>query len=55
MVVKQKNSYSIQEAIEKSATKLLQQEISLVVAGRTDAGSRRRTSSRIWILINVLS
>ena len=35
---KQKNSYSIQEAIEKSATKLLQQEISLVVAGRTDAG-----------------
>ena len=35
---KQKTVTSIQEAIEKSATKLLQQEISLVVAGRTDAG-----------------
>ena len=35
---KQKNSYSIQEAIENSAKKLLQQKIDLVVAGRTDAG-----------------
>jgi Pseudouridylate synthase len=35
---KQKNSYSVQEAIEKAANKLLQQKINLVVAGRTDAG-----------------
>ena len=35
---KQKNSFSIQEAIENSAEKLLQQKIDLVVAGRTDAG-----------------
>ncbi|MDC3024122.1 tRNA pseudouridine(38-40) synthase TruA [Alphaproteobacteria bacterium] len=35
---KQKNCLSIQEAIEKSAKKLLQQDINLVVAGRTDAG-----------------
>ena len=35
---KQKNSYTVQEAIEKSARKLLQQEIDLVVAGRTDSG-----------------
>ena len=35
---KQKNSYSIQEAIERSARKLLQQKIDLIVAGRTDAG-----------------
>ena len=35
---KQKNSYSVQEALEKSASKLLQQKIDLVVAGRTDAG-----------------
>ena len=33
-----KNSYSVQEAIENSASKLLQQEIGLVVAGRTDSG-----------------
>ena len=35
---KQKNSYSVQEAVEKAAIKLLQQKIDLVVAGRTDAG-----------------
>ncbi len=35
---KQKNSYSVQEAIEKAAKKLLQQKIDLVVAGRTDSG-----------------
>ena len=35
---KQKNSYSIQEAIERAARKLLQQKIDLIVAGRTDAG-----------------
>ena len=35
---KQKNSYSIQEAIERASSKLLQQKIDLVVAGRTDAG-----------------
>ena len=35
---KQKNSYSVQEAIENSARKLLQQNIDLVVAGRTDSG-----------------
>tara|TARA_B100000029_G_C17516771_1_gene938411 strand:- start:500 stop:1249 length:750 start_codon:yes stop_codon:yes gene_type:complete len=35
---KQKNSYSVQEAIEKAAYTLLQQKINLVVAGRTDAG-----------------
>ena len=35
---KQKNSYSVQEAVERAAIKLLQQKIDLVVAGRTDAG-----------------
>ena len=35
---KQKNSYTVQETIEKSARKLLQQNIDLVVAGRTDSG-----------------
>ena len=35
---KQKNSYTVQETIENSARKLLQQDIDLVVAGRTDSG-----------------
>ena len=35
---KQKNSYSVQEAIELASKKLFQEKINLVVAGRTDAG-----------------
>ena len=35
---KQKNNHTIQNTIEESAKKLLQQDIKLVVAGRTDAG-----------------
>ncbi len=35
---RQKNNYSVQEAIESAAKKLLQEDVELVVAGRTDAG-----------------
>lgn len=35
---KQKDQYSIQESVETAAKHLLQQDISLIVAGRTDAG-----------------
>ena len=35
---RQVNSYSVQEALEKAAKKLLQKKIDLVVAGRTDSG-----------------
>ncbi|MAJ24615.1 MAG: tRNA pseudouridine(38-40) synthase TruA [Rickettsiales bacterium] len=35
---KQKKGHSIQETIEKAAKKLLQENVSLVVAGRTDTG-----------------
>ena len=35
---RQKNNYSVQEAIESGAKKLLQEDVALVVAGRTDAG-----------------
>ena len=35
---RQKNSYSVQEAVELAAKKLLREKINLIVAGRTDAG-----------------
>ena len=35
---KQKKGFSVQETIEKAAKKFLQKEITLTVAGRTDAG-----------------